>query len=155
MNTECPVCTSEIDERFTTCPVCGFKLKGSTQQFKPVAVEEAPEPAAPAQLDIPEIEYKKKVGIKLKVIRGPQTGIDIPVDQREYTIGRDPNCGIFLNDMTVSRIHASIVPDGDDFKIIDNKSFNGVWINNRNITESILRKDDIIQIGTFCLQVVL
>lgn len=155
MNTVCPVCTSEIDERFTTCPVCGFKLKGSTQQFQPVAVDETPEPSQPSLNDLPEIEYKKQVLLNLKVIRGPQTGISIPVEQREYRIGRDPQCDIFLNDMTVSRIHASIVPDGDDFKIIDNKSFNGVWINNRNVTESILRRDDIIQIGTFCLQVVL
>jgi pSer/pThr/pTyr-binding forkhead associated (FHA) protein len=66
-------------------------------------------------------------------------------------VGRSPQCDIFLNDMTVSREHATIRPEAGEFVIKDSNSFNGIWINNQNVEEAVLEEGDIVQIGAFCL----
>ena len=67
------------------------------------------------------------------------------------TVGRSPQCDIFLNDMTVSRMHATIERTPAGFRISDADSFNGLWVNNLNVKDADLRDGDIVQIGTFCL----
>lgn len=89
----------------------------------------------------------------LTVVRGPQTGVAFVLEPRVLVVGRDPQCDIFLNDMTVSRDHARIEPVGNAFQIIDDDSFNGVWINNENVHTALLHDGDFIQIGAFALQV--
>lgn len=89
----------------------------------------------------------------LTVVRGPQTGVAFVLEPRVLVVGRDPQCDIFLNDMTVSRDHARIEPVGTAFQIIDDDSFNGVWINNENVHTALLHDGDFIQIGAFALQV--
>ena len=37
------------------------------------------------------------------------------------------------------------------FHIVDLDSFNGLWVNNRNVRETRLYDGDVIQIGTFSL----
>ena len=71
-----------------------------------------------------------------------------------------PTCGFKLlgktqafkpNDMTVSRSHAEIRRVNGVFHIVDLDSFNGLWVNNRNVRETRLYDGDVIQIGTFSL----
>ena len=59
---------------------------------------------------------------------------------------------IFLNDMTVSRMHATIEQENGCYVIRDANSFNGVWVNNDSVEARALRPGDFIQIGTFCMQ---
>ena len=140
MTTICPVCNSTLDQDASACPFCGFKLLGSTQQFRPISAV-APQPESDVQP-----EYS------LLVIRGPQTGVAFRLGSTALTVGRSPKCDIFLNDMTVSRDHADILPLAGGHKIVDKKSFNGIWVNNANVEEKVLRPGDIIQIGSFLLQ---
>ena len=88
----------------------------------------------------------------LTIIKGPQTGNTFELDGAETTIGRDPSNGIFLNDMTVSRMHATIEQENGCYVIRDANSFNGVWVNNDSVEARALRPGDFIQIGTFCMQ---
>ena len=67
------------------------------------------------------------------------------------SVGRDPQCDIFLNDMTVSREHAEIEVTGEGCVIRDKNSFNGVWVNDRAVEACALKPGDVIQIGAFCL----
>jgi len=63
------------------------------------------------------------------------------------TIGRDPNCGIVLPHVSVSKCHAVIVNEGGRFFIIDNNSTNGVVVNDRRIFGKVmLNEKDIITI---------
>ena len=59
---------------------------------------------------------------------------------------------IFLNDMTVSRMHATIEQENGCYVIRDANSFNGVWVNNDSVEARALRPGDFVQIGTFCMQ---
>jgi pSer/pThr/pTyr-binding forkhead associated (FHA) protein len=66
------------------------------------------------------------------------------------TIGRNPECDIFLDDITVSRKHATITFD-EEFKFTDSGSLNGSYVNNERATSSSLHSGDEIQIGKFHL----
>lgn len=141
MSIKCPVCEREINTESTTCPHCGFKLLGSTQPFEPFNVDADSIDNAP--------EAKKEA--HLKVVRGPQTGISIDLESSPLTIGRNPQCDLFLNDMTVSRVHARLEKKDDVWMISDCNSYNGVWVNNRSVETGALFDGDVIQIGAFCL----
>ena len=77
---------------------------------------------------------------------------DLKTDASETILGRDPKSTIFLNDMTVSRNHASILFEQDEWIIRDNGSFNGVWVNNKSVNTKVLQTGDIIQLGNFSLE---
>lgn len=136
----CPICNGEIREGAAVCEQCGYRITGSTQSFKPVPLDGEPEAGGPAAH-----RYD------LHVVRGPQTGIDIELHPGELSVGRDPRCDVFLNDMTVSSTHARLEVSEDGCIIRDENSFNGVWVNDRMVEACSLRSDDVVQIGAFCL----
>lgn len=143
MANQCPVCGSELNESARTCPSCGYHVAGATESFTPVSVTNA------------EIEEQGDAEptrrFDLKVVRGPQTGIDISLHEGTLSMGRDPRCDIFLNDMTVSRVHAEIEVGQSSCILRDMSSFNGVWVNDRLVETCLLKSGDLIQIGAFCL----
>ncbi len=67
----------------------------------------------------------------------------------EMTIGRSRECDIFLEDLAVSRLHATIhqLPDGG-FEIEDHRSATGTFVNGMRITRYRLLEGDIVQIGS-------
>lgn len=141
MSETCPVCNNPLEEGAAACPSCGFKLLGSTQRFKPVALAEEAIPA-------PE---KPHEAASLRVIRGPQTEMVFAIGDAPLIVGRSPQCDVFLNDMTVSREHATVEPGASGVVIRDANSFNGVWVNNENVDARVLKAGDVVQIGAFCL----
>jgi hypothetical protein len=74
----------------------------------------------------------------------------IPTGPRT-TIGRSPDCDVFLDDVTVSRNHAVLVEQGDTFVIEDQGSLNGTFLNRRRIESSELEDGDELQIGKYRL----
>jgi pSer/pThr/pTyr-binding forkhead associated (FHA) protein len=68
--------------------------------------------------------------------------------QSGMTIGRSRECHIFLEDLTVSRHHATIEESASGrYEIIDNKSATGTLVNGRPVTRHKLQAGDVIQIG--------
>ena len=67
----------------------------------------------------------------------------------QMTIGRSRDCSIFLQDLTVSRVHATIreLPDGG-YEVVDNRSATGTFVNKRVMLRCILHDGDLIQIGS-------
>lgn len=142
MNETCPVCNSPIQPEDSACKVCGFKLLGSTQSFKPISLTDD---------ELPKAAINPSTAAELRVVRGNQIGTVYSLNNDSLSIGRNPECDVFLNDMTVSRLHATITRENDRFQITDANSYNGVWINNESIESAVLSEGDIIQIGVFCL----
>ncbi|GHO91851.1 hypothetical protein KSF_018990 [Reticulibacter mediterranei] len=66
----------------------------------------------------------------------------------EMTIGRSRECDIFLEDLAVSRLHATIreLPAGD-YEIVDNRSATGTFVNGRAVARCQLSNGDQLQIG--------
>ncbi len=70
----------------------------------------------------------------------------------KYTIGRLSNHQIILDDITVSRNHASIDINNEKVKISDNNSTNGIYVNDNLIAnDAIIKSGDKLQIGKFQL----
>ncbi len=65
------------------------------------------------------------------------------------TIGRSPECDLFLDDVTVSRRHARIIIDSEAYTIEDEGSLNGTYVNRRRIERHQLFDGDELQIGKF------
>jgi len=86
----------------------------------------------------------------LLVLKGAGRGNRFMVDKAGTTIGRAVDSGIFLDDITVSRKHASITFD-QFFTFTDSGSLNGSYLNNERATTSVLKSGDEIQIGKFHL----
>ena len=142
MSAICPVCNNELEDGASACSHCGFRIVGATQSFKPVKLD------AEASASVRPVTQQRV----LRVVRGPQTGAEIVLpDGGEMVMGRDPHCDIFLNDMTVSRKHATLEINEKGCVIRDANSFNGVWVNDQMVDACILRSDDVIQLGAFCL----
>lgn len=137
----CPVCNTELQHNESSCPSCGFHLMDATEQIEPIKIEGLNKP----------VNTSGNRKYELRIVRGPSTGIEIALHKGTSSIGRDPRCDVFLNDMTVSRNHAFIEATPDGCIIRDNGSVNGVWVNNRMAEVCSLKAGDLIQIGTFCL----
>lgn len=86
---------------------------------------------------------------ELTIVRGSSTGERFILDIPEVTIGRDPNCEVFLNDRTVSRRHAHLSIQGGRAIIEDLGSLNGTWVDAAIVSSSELFNGSTIQIGTF------
>lgn len=138
----CPICKSEIEAASESCPACGFNLFGSTQRIQPITF---------TREEAQAFEKPKPQDARFVIVRGEHVNTAHALENRVMSIGRAPKNDIFLNDMTVSSIHAEVFPRGENYVIRDKGSFNGVWINNQNVTEQALKDGDIVQIGTFCL----
>jgi len=66
----------------------------------------------------------------------------------DMTIGRSRECDIFLEDLAVSRLHATIKECAHgEYEIVDNRSATGTFINGRPVKRHRLQEGDMIQIG--------
>jgi len=66
----------------------------------------------------------------------------------EMTIGRSRECDIFLEDLAVSRLHATIRETSDGgYEIQDHLSATGTFVNGLRITRYRLLEGDVVQIG--------
>ncbi|KWT92126.1 MULTISPECIES: FHA domain-containing protein [unclassified Variovorax] len=71
----------------------------------------------------------------------------VNIEGRVTTIGRDPECGVQIDSLGVSRRHATIHWSGDRFVLTDLESFNGTFVNSERIWEHALQNGDAIAMG--------
>lgn len=63
-------------------------------------------------------------------------------------IGRDSkDCEIYLPLKNVSRQHAKVIFNGEEYAVVDLESTNGTFVNNIRVSKCILRNHDLIRIG--------
>ncbi len=68
--------------------------------------------------------------------------------KREWTrIGRSLVADVRFDDPTVSRRHALIVHQPDGVRVLDDRSLNGVWVNDERVEWSELHHGDEIVVG--------
>jgi DNA-binding winged helix-turn-helix (wHTH) protein len=77
----------------------------------------------------------------------------LPLAEGENVIGRDPSCGVWLDQPGVSRRHARVVVTDDAAEIEDLGSTNGTFVSETAIVgRHALRDADIIQVGSVDLK---
>jgi len=88
----------------------------------------------------------------LTVIQGPDRGKMFEIDgEGALLIGRDPSCEITLRDPGASRHHATLIPDGENYRLKDAGSSNGTFVNGAKITETAIQAGDQIRVGNTIL----
>ena len=80
---------------------------------------------------------------------------EFKTDQNEIIIGRDPNNDIQIDNIAISRKHARIVKNPNDYIIEDMNSVNGIFIDGKKINKKFLKTNDEIIIGKYSLQIIL
>ncbi len=86
------------------------------------------------------------------VIHGPERGRRFVVGEGPFVIGRSPEASLVINDERVSRQHATIVCEDDEWRIRDGASRNGTFLNESRITDEPLRDRDRIRIDRSVLR---
>lgn len=81
-------------------------------------------------------------------ISGRSIGQIFLLTKQETTLGRAPECDIFLDDEGVSRHHAKIVEEDGALVLMDLGSTNGTFIDNERIQVATLRDGLRLQLGT-------
>lgn len=83
---------------------------------------------------------------------GKPTQVVFNLQKEEVVIGRIAECDIVLNHITVSRKHASVKKTPDGYVVKDLKSANGIRVNDKDVSEAVLKDDDEITIGNYALR---
>lgn len=92
-------------------------------------------------------------GFALVVASGPGRGRHFLLDEGEHEAGRHPSALVFLDDITVSRHHASFTVAEDRLTVRDLGSTNGTYVNGRRVPEAHLLPGDEVIVGRFHLVV--
>jgi serine phosphatase RsbU (regulator of sigma subunit)/pSer/pThr/pTyr-binding forkhead associated (FHA) protein len=71
----------------------------------------------------------------LELVRGSSPGARFELDGEQVVLGRSAECEIPIETPAVSRRHAAILRDGDNYFVEDLKSRNGTLLNDRPVAE--------------------
>ena len=82
---------------------------------------------------------------------GGRVGQSFPLRGERVTIGRSPEAGVFLDDVTVSRDHAVLVHRQSGWYLDDSGSLNGTYVNRKRIDSHRLDDGDELQVGKYKL----
>lgn len=88
---------------------------------------------------------------KVTLMFGSKPQGEFNLDKAELTVGRAADCDIVVDNLGVSRHHASFVQDGEQWKIVDKGSNNGTFVGTQKITEHTLKHNDRIVLGKYSL----
>ena len=144
----CPECGFQNPEAANYCAKCGALLvrdsgAETTMTYTPDDGEDDP------------AEILEDLGVKgpALVVRsgGGRAGETFHPEGERTTIGRSPDCEIFLDDVTVSRKHAVLTQRDGGFFIEDLGSLNGTFLNRHRIESGQLNDGDELQIGKYRL----
>jgi hypothetical protein len=145
------------------CPECGFQNLESANYCSRcgalLVTEEAVDDST-MTISAEEIEEEGGVGLEELGVEGPtlvvrsgggRAGEQFPLERTQTTIGRTPDCDIFLDDVTVSRRHAIVAKGAGSFTVEDLGSLNGTFLNRHRIERAELENGDEVQIGKYRL----
>jgi predicted component of type VI protein secretion system len=77
----------------------------------------------------------------------PQRLRPFRIEQGETIIGRDADADLVLNDPSVSRKHAKITVQNNEFFLEDLGSSNGTHVDDVPVLFSVLKSGDLVQMG--------
>jgi hypothetical protein len=143
----CPECGFQNPEAANYCSKCGALLHNQesgeqTQAFSPAEGEEML--AALDDLGVQGPALVVRSG-------GGRAGETFSPKGELTTIGRSPDCGIFLDDVTVSRRHAVLSERDGRWFVDDQGSLNGTFVNRRRVESAELSDGDELQVGKYRL----
>jgi hypothetical protein len=85
-------------------------------------------------------------------MQGPDRKLLIPLTGDVMHIGRGLSAELRLDEASVSRRHAILVPRPTGARILDDRSSNGTFVNGRRVQQADLQNGDVIVIGRLVLR---
>jgi FHA domain-containing protein len=147
----CPECGFANAEGANYCQKCGaFIGHPESTEGESTMTYRVDETGEYQPIDLDEAVHQGGAAL---VIRsgGGRAGESFTIEEERVSIGRTPDAGVFLDDVTVSRNHALLVHRQDGYYIDDLGSLNGTYVNRRRIESHRLEDGDEIQIGKYKL----
>ena len=144
----CQECGFQNPETANYCARCGALLvkdEGGTETTQTFTADDSDDTPAEA------LESLGVQGPALVVRSGGGRAGEMFSLDGETTIGRSPDCGIFLDDVTVSRKHAILRERDGNFFIEDQGSLNGTFVNRKRVESAQLEDGDEVQVGKYRL----
>jgi hypothetical protein len=142
------------------CSECGFQNPEAANYCARCGALLEREDVGESTIAIPADELLRDSDVRVDGVEGPALVVRsgggrqgehfVPRAERT-TIGRSPDCDVFLDDVTVSRNHAVLVERDGGFEIEDQGSLNGTYVNRRRVDSSPLNDGDELQIGKYRL----
>ncbi len=120
-------------------------VDGTTERFDPIACldERVRHQARPVSPGDP--------GRYIEV-EGPDRTLLIPLGKDALHIGRGISAELHLDESSVSRRHAILVPRATGARILDDRSSNGTFVNGRRVFQADLHNGDVIVLGRVMLR---
>ena len=145
----CGARNDQLSEVF--CRSCGTVLDAASLLDRTAAMQAIPG-TAPDDPDHHHID--RDTVAQLVVTRGPNLGARYRVPG-EVTIGRSPTSTVLLDDISVSRRHATVTSTARGLAVEDAGSLNGTYVNGRRIeTRTTLEHGDQLQVGRYKLTII-
>jgi pSer/pThr/pTyr-binding forkhead associated (FHA) protein len=144
----CQECGFQNPEAANYCARCGALLvkdEGGTETTQTFTPDDGEDTSSEALEDL------GITGPALVVRSGGGRAGETFHPEGETSIGRSPDCGIFLDDVTVSRKHAVIAERDGGFFVEDQGSLNGTFVNRKRVESAQLEDGDELQIGKYRL----
>jgi FHA domain len=119
--------------------------EGVTERFDPIACldERARQRAAPAGPARPG---------RYVEVQGPERTLLIPLGRDPLHIGRGHAADLRLDESSVSRRHAILVPRPNGARVLDDRSSNGTYVNGRRVQQADLANGDVLVLGRVVLR---
>jgi hypothetical protein len=145
------------------CPECGFQNPAAANYCSKCGALLAKEDEPSDQTmtySLEEVESGELAPLEELATEGPalvvrsgggRAGEHFAPRGERTSIGRSPDCDIFLDDVTVSRRHAVLIQRDGEFFIEDQGSLNGTFLNRHRIESSRIADGDELQIGKYRL----
>ncbi|MFK8001479.1 MAG: FHA domain-containing protein [Polyangiales bacterium] len=84
---------------------------------------------------------------RLVMLTPPAPGAEFALPEGAIKIGRAEDLDVWVNHRSISREHAEIRREGDQFHVVDLQSANGVRLNNDEVAEATLSPGDELELG--------
>ncbi len=94
-----------------------------------------------------DAEPMRHSGFRLVVLNGELRGREIDVTQDAIQLGKSRQCDVVLPDESVSRTHAEVRRQGDNYRVVDLQSTNGLFIGGVRVSDGFLRPGDVLGLG--------
>jgi hypothetical protein len=159
----CTNCGHDNPDGSNFCARCGAPLpptaKGASAEPTPTGDTTKTMPAMVEERDFDALTAEEEAAVNalphgsalLIVQRGSNAGARFLLDTDVVTAGRHQKSDVFLDDISVSRRHATFIRTPEGTVVKDQGSLNGTYVNRDLVDETLLRHGDEVQIGKFRL----
>jgi hypothetical protein len=80
-------------------------------------------------------------------VQGAEEALLIPLGREVTHVGRGLAADLHLDDSSVSRRHSILISRPSGAQILDDRSFNGTFVNGRRVEQADLHSGDVIVLG--------